>query len=262
MRYRSGPRALWLVRHGQSEGNVARDAADRDGLERVELPVRDADVPLSDLGRRQAEAFGHWLGEQPRERQPTTVLCSPYLRARQTARRILTSAGGDLARLEVDVDERLRDREMGVLTDLTWNGITALHAEEADRARRLGRYYHRPPGGESWADMTLRLRSVLADVALHLADERVLVVGHDVPIQLVRAIVEGLDEKELVALATGTAYANCGLTAFERTTFDDGSQGYDRVAYNWTAPVESEGEPATEEPDERAPGGELGTATG
>jgi probable phosphoglycerate mutase len=54
------PRALWLVRHGQSEGNVIRAAAARDA-EVLEIAARDMDVPLSDLGRRQATAFGTWL---------------------------------------------------------------------------------------------------------------------------------------------------------------------------------------------------------
>ncbi len=27
--WRSGPAALWLVRHGQSEGNIVRDGAER-----------------------------------------------------------------------------------------------------------------------------------------------------------------------------------------------------------------------------------------
>jgi 2,3-bisphosphoglycerate-dependent phosphoglycerate mutase len=162
----------------------------------------------------------------------------------ETTRHVLDAAGGDVAALAVETDERLRDRETGVWDLLTWRGITARYPEEAERAVRLGRYYHRPPGGESWADVVLRLRAVLADLARDLADERVLLVLHDVPIQLVRAVVEGLDERATVELVTGTAYANCALTAFER-----GPDGYALDVYNHTVPVEEQGEPATEARD-------------
>ena len=55
------PNALALVRHGESAGNVARDAAERDEAGRIEIADRDMDVPLSDRGARQAHALGQWL---------------------------------------------------------------------------------------------------------------------------------------------------------------------------------------------------------
>ena len=48
------PRTLWIVRHGQSAGNVARDAAEAAGLPVIDIAERDIDTPLSELGRRQA----------------------------------------------------------------------------------------------------------------------------------------------------------------------------------------------------------------
>ena len=48
--------AFWLLRHGQSLGNVANDAARAGQLERLDLAQRDMDVPLSDLGVEQATA--------------------------------------------------------------------------------------------------------------------------------------------------------------------------------------------------------------
>src|SRR5690348_5704881 len=111
MRPRPGPGSLWFVRHGQSEGNVLREAADAQGLEAVELPTRDNDVPLSELGRRQASAFGRWLAECPPEQRPTAVLVSPYVRTQQTADAIVAAAGDALQLRRRELDERLRDRE-------------------------------------------------------------------------------------------------------------------------------------------------------
>ena len=56
------PERLYLVRHGQSQGNIARDAAHEAGLSVIDLQTRDVDVPLSELGHRQASAAGHWFG--------------------------------------------------------------------------------------------------------------------------------------------------------------------------------------------------------
>src|SRR5437868_409345 len=80
------PATLWIVRHGQSAGNVARDAAMSAGLDRIALDVRDVDVPLSQLGETQAAALGAWFAAMPEDERPEAVLTSPYLRARQTAR--------------------------------------------------------------------------------------------------------------------------------------------------------------------------------
>ena len=55
------PQTLWIVRHGQSAGNVARDAAELGGLAAIDIADRDVDVPLSPLGEQQADALGDWF---------------------------------------------------------------------------------------------------------------------------------------------------------------------------------------------------------
>src|SRR3982751_5728310 len=100
------PERLWLVRHGQSHGNVARDAADEAGAHEIDIDVRDVDVPLSDLGREQAIAAGHWFAALPRDERPEIILSSPYLRARQTAEIVCKEgalAGGPVRTI---IDER------------------------------------------------------------------------------------------------------------------------------------------------------------
>ncbi|GGK33401.1 hypothetical protein GCM10010124_27690 [Pilimelia terevasa] len=138
---------LGVVRHGQSAGNVAAAAAEEAGHEAIDLAERDADVPLSTLGREQAAAVARWLGDLPPERTPQLAVVSPYLRTRQTADLALADAD-----LPVAYDERLRDRELGVLDLLTATGVRARLPGEEERRRRLGKFYYRPPGGESWAD--------------------------------------------------------------------------------------------------------------
>ena len=87
------PQQLWIVRHGQSAGNVARDSAEAARLPLIDIAARDIDVPLSPLGEQQSIALGQWFGRLPRAAQPNVVLCSPYVRARSTARLALEAAG-------------------------------------------------------------------------------------------------------------------------------------------------------------------------
>ena len=169
------PERLWLVRHGQSHGNVARDAAHEAGLPVIDLELRDVDVPLSELGHRQAEATGRWFAALPEGDKPEVILSSPYVRSRQTAEAICEAGGLAGGAKPTVLDERLREREFGVFDGLTTMGIRQKYPEEASHRSKMGKFYHRPPGGESWADVILRLRSMLNTINLHYADKRVLV---------------------------------------------------------------------------------------
>jgi broad specificity phosphatase PhoE len=206
-----GPSELILVRHGESVGNVEREQAEAEGAEVIPIEWRDADTPLSDHGARQADAFGRWLAEQP---VPAAVWCSPYRRAHDTAQHALEAAG--LA-LPLRVDERLRDRELGILDRLTTHGVASRYPTEADRKRELGKFYYRPPGGESWVDVALRVRSFLRDLA---TDGTVLVCSHDAVIFLFRYVLQGLEERTLLTLANRESVPNASVTRFARSGTD------------------------------------------
>lgn len=204
---------LLLVRHGESTANVAREQAELSGAEQIAVEARDADVGLSELGQRQASALGAWLSLQPGP-PIDAVWSSPYRRARDTAALATSQLG-----LAVRVDERLRDKELGVLDTLTSVGIRNRFPDEAARRRWVGKFYYRAPGGESWADVALRVRSVLADIARSGA-QRPLVVCHDAVVMLFRYVCEGLDETTVVQLARQDPVGN---TAITRLVGDAGS---------------------------------------
>ena len=243
------PERLWIVRHGQSQGNVARDKARAEGLSMIDLDIRDVDVPLSELGHLQAQAAGHWFASLPEGERPEVIISSPYLRARQTAEAICNAgalAGGPAKSV---IDERLREREFGVFDRLTHKGIAEKFPEEAEHRRRLGKFYHRAPGGESWADVILRLRSVLNTINLHYADRRVLVVCHQVVVLCFRYILEELEEAQILAIDKEAHILNCGICAFD---FEPGPTGIcvPRLdIWNQGAPLDFDGAPKTSEPD-------------
>jgi 2,3-bisphosphoglycerate-dependent phosphoglycerate mutase len=240
------PSRLWIVRHGESLGNVARDAAMAGDLARIDIAERDVDVPLSPLGEEQARSVGRWFGSLAPDARPERILASPYRRARQTAELIAAEAG---LRLDVAVDERLREKEFGVLDRLTAKGIRDLYPEQAEFRQVLGKFYHRPPGGESWCDVVLRLRSLMDTVGLHHADRRVLVVCHQVVVLCLRYIVETLDEEEILAIDREGDVANGAVTEYEADGSDDGAARPVLKRYNFVAPLEAEDTPVTAEPD-------------
>ncbi|GAA3755947.1 histidine phosphatase family protein [Micromonospora maritima] len=201
--------SLWIVRHGESTANVAATAAETSGAELIDLTHRDADVPLSPTGEEQARATGRWLAGLPEGRRPDVAVVSPYLRAVRTAELALAGTGVPMSR-----DERLRDRELGILDGLTGHGVRKRYPEEAQRRARLGKFYYRPPGGESWTDVALRLRALLGDLRRDHEGGHVLLFGHDALVFLLRYLVEGLTEEELMALTREQVIANCSVTGW------------------------------------------------
>jgi len=243
------PSRLWVVRHGQSAGNVARDAAHAEGMLRIDLALRDVDVQLSDLGERQAQALGRWFADGEGHDRPDVILTSTYVRARETAR-LFREAGGCAPDEPICGDERLREKEFGILDGLTTAGILATEPQQAEFRRLLGKFYHRPPGGESWCDVIFRLRSLLDTVSLHYHGRRVMIVAHQVVVLCLRYIIENLTEQEILAIDAEADVANCSVTeyVFDPSAGKDG--GLKLVRYNVTAPmVEDPAAQVTSEPD-------------
>jgi ribonuclease H / adenosylcobalamin/alpha-ribazole phosphatase len=242
------PAQLWIVRHGQSAGNVARDAAHEAELDRIALDGRDVDVPLSVLGERQAEALGRWFSKEHIEKRPDVLISSPYLRAIATAKHF-RAAGGAEADEPICSDERLREKEFGILDGLTTMGVAGAFPDQAEFRRILGKFYHRPPGGESWCDVILRLRSLMDTVSIHYAERRVMIFAHQVVVLCLRYIIENLDEAEILAIDRQADVANCAITEyrFDPSVGKGGNLILSR--YNVTAPMEQEDTPVTHAPD-------------
>lgn len=126
---------LHLVRHGETPGNAER---------RYQKP----EVPLSDLGRAQATAVAETLAASATS--ATLILASDYARTRETADIIA-------ARLALPIVEEplLRERNFGVARG-------RLYAEFDEETRASWRSPHvRIEGGESWADVFVRVEALL-----------------------------------------------------------------------------------------------------
>ena len=225
---------LVLARHGESLGNVAALQADVAGAELIVVGQRDPDVPLSPVGVDQARALGAGLAPLLGDGTQVAVWSSPYVRALHTAQLAVEAAG---ASVPVVFDERLRDRELGVLDLLTREGVGRRYPLEAQRRQWLGKFYHRPPGGESWADVALRLRSFLSDLPTATAADRVVLVVHDSVVMLVRYILEGLDEHTVLQIGAAEPVRNASITVLELADGHGGGWNATTTSRTWSTTV-------------------------
>jgi len=236
---RRGPRQLVLVRHGESCANLADAEAIRRGAERLDLDDRDADVELSETGRRQADALRLWLAEQADpELRPDTVLSSPYRRAAETAERATADLG-----VELILDERLRERDLGVFDGLTGAGIRAAYPEEAERRRKLGKFYYQPPQGESWCDVVFRIRALFTDLREACDAQTVWMFSHQAVIMSFRYVLEGLTEHQLLEADASLRIGNATLSHYRR-----GDEGFELVTFADTTAVDQYADATYESP--------------
>jgi broad specificity phosphatase PhoE len=169
------------------------------------------DVSLTDNGVAQSIAAGRWFKFQPVK--PTLIVASPYLRTTESARLIADYA--KISEITTLTDERIRERELGLFDRLTKRGAMERFPEECAARERNGKFYYRPPGGESWCDVALRVRHFWRDICLHHAGERVLIVTHEVVIRVFRYVVENLNEQEILAIDKASDIDNGGISLYQ-----------------------------------------------
>jgi broad specificity phosphatase PhoE len=138
------PEKIILVRHGQSQGNVDLNIYE-------EIP--DFAVKLTPLGHEQAKNVGLELAKIPGNFH---FYVSSYHRTRQTFKEIITAF--DKKRYTWIEESRLREQEWSH-GPATVNAVKSFSLEKERAA--IGSFYYRFPGGESCADVELRIASFL-----------------------------------------------------------------------------------------------------
>ncbi|MCP3939733.1 MAG: histidine phosphatase family protein [Actinomycetia bacterium] len=148
---------LTLVRHGRTAANAAGVLQGR------------VDNPLDEVGEAQALAVGRSIGTESIDH----VVCSPLLRARQTAQAITDRSGVDMV-----LDDRFVELDYGVYDSIPLSDLPAdVWAQWIDDPGFT------PPGGESLLDLRRRVWSALEDLTQVAVDSHVVVVCHTSPIK-------------------------------------------------------------------------------
>jgi broad specificity phosphatase PhoE len=223
------PRSKWpallvIMRHATTEANLKRLYQDDDI---VVNETRDADAHLTEAGREEARRTGRHLNQYGKF---DVLYVSPYVRTRETAAILLEQLQ---AAPPLVLEERIREKEFGVLEGMSRGARRKFFPEEMDRRGKVGKYYYRPPGGESYPDVNLRLHSFLGTLVREHAGRRVLVVTHSVVVLLFRRLLERLEEKEVLELDRHHEVKNASLLVYELGARDGREGVLVRKAWNF-----------------------------
>jgi 2,3-bisphosphoglycerate-dependent phosphoglycerate mutase len=180
-----------LVRHGQSQGNAERRFGGH------------SPTPLSELGRRQAEATALALAAEG----VTALYSSDLPRAVETAEPLARATG-----LVIRQTAALRERGVGLLEGLTFEEAAEAHPEEYAALLRRD-FEHVLAGGESYRQLLDRAAAEL-DAAVELdRGGTVAVFSHTGTICILALHLMGaLDAPHLKPVWLSSS--NCGVTRF------------------------------------------------
>lgn len=186
------PTRLYLVRHGQSDGN----AEGRFG--------GHGPTPLSELGIDQAERTAKVLARE----KVDVIYSSDLLRAVQTAEPL-----AELLGLKVNATAEFRERHVGVLEGLTFDESKDAHPKDyyALINRNIN---HVIAGGESYRHLLRRATAKLHDILRTHAGEKVVIFSHTgaicyLTLHLLGAIHRGTTQTPWLITS------NCGINRFE-----------------------------------------------
>eukprot|EP01114_Cavostelium_apophysatum_P015243 TRINITY_DN4111_c0_g1_i3.p1 TRINITY_DN4111_c0_g1~~TRINITY_DN4111_c0_g1_i3.p1 ORF type:complete len:281 (-),score=35.14 TRINITY_DN4111_c0_g1_i3:28-870(-) len=181
------PVDIVLVRHGESELNLAHTY---EYLWTDEFSRREHfNYKLTDKGREQSHIAGEWIKENV---TPTFdhYFCSNYLRAQETAAIL------NFPNAKWDADFYLREQDKGILSNLS-------HSEREREMEKLGlarlkkdMFYIAAPGGESIANVCLRVDQVINQWRSHCSGQRIIAVVHESIMLAFRVRLEGMSQAQ------------------------------------------------------------------
>ncbi len=168
--FNPSPRTIYLVRHGETQGNIDDKAQGH------------LDVPLTETGKLQAKAVAERLSDIEFD----AVYSSDLQRAVDTAEAITAQH----PELQIQTRSQLREYHFGDYEDMPWDEVSNTDPEFYQRWKNLGtRLDVKFPGGESMRDAWERVGGFLSEIlAEHRqGNETILIVGHGGSLQAVLA---------------------------------------------------------------------------
>lgn len=166
------PIDLVLVRHGESEGNVANRlsrSGDHSAFSDEFRKRHSSQWRLTDRGIKQARAASKWIKKNLGRFDRYYV--SEYIRAKETAYLL------NLPAAKWYVEFYLRERDWGQLDVMSEEDRVKKFSEEMIRRLR-DPFLWAPPGGETMVDVCLRVDRILNTLHRECSDKRVIIVCH------------------------------------------------------------------------------------
>jgi 2,3-bisphosphoglycerate-dependent phosphoglycerate mutase len=168
---------IYLVRHGQSLGNIDTQAY---------FDHHDHDIPLTETGRQQAKDVGVRLSALIEDR-PFRIIHSPFLRAAHTASIIDQQCvlSGKYGKVSENV----------LLYERSWGNLREIVESEKLNHNMHFNFFYRPVSGESFADTYLRVVAFFQELRQDLCKDETIIVAHGEWIRLACMYLRGYTVK-------------------------------------------------------------------
>lgn len=216
--------ALFFLRHAESTGN--KMSAD----ERALSKTHNRDFPLTAKGREQARIVGEYLEEKFGTKQFNWVFESDFIRSRETLDIVLSQLS--MRPKMRYTDARLNEKWDGIFHELTKAEIEERYPEQLRLKERAGNYFYCAPGGESFPDVELRIRSFLDEYQQRIFfAKNTLIVGHGRWFLALQRLLLDQSEQEMMKLYNQPV-ENCSLTIFES------AQKKPKVVIPWSGKID------------------------
>lgn len=181
-----GQTDLYLVRHGQTAGNVGR------------LFIGVTDIPLDETGERQARELGQRFSTIPLD----AIVTSPLLRARRTAEEI-----GKVTGIEPVIVPGLSEMDFGEAEGLSYQQVIEQFPELKDDLATISNMDMAYPGGESRRAFVERITAAFLGVIERYEGQRVAAVAHGGVIGTLYATLHATPDPDMRRYAV----ANCSI---------------------------------------------------
>jgi len=227
------PIDLVLVRHGESEGNLAQQLSKQgdDSLWTDDFQRRHTSrYRLTELGVEQAESAGAWIKSNIGQ-SFDRYYCSEYVRAMETAS-ILNFENAQWL-----LEFFLREQDRGVLGS-TSHMKREKNYKQLMEKKKYDAFYWTPPGGESVATACLRVEKFLTTLRSSCSGFRVLVVCHGNIMVGFRVRLERMSQVLYEDWQKGKSpkqkFHNCQILHYSRRNPETGRVG---TSINWVRSI-------------------------
>ncbi|MBN1313409.1 MAG: histidine phosphatase family protein [Anaerolineae bacterium] len=176
---------LVLIRHGKTDWNL-------EGRYQGQ-----ADQPLNELGRSQAEKLAEQLAGQTFE----AIYSSDLRRAQETARYLAEKVG-----LQVQLETRLREVNQGEWEGMLVGDIAANYPNEWEMLQR-DPVHARPPGGESAAELSTRIWEAVDEISARHTAGPVVIVSHGLALAAILCRVRNLPLSRIFRLVPDNTHS-------------------------------------------------------
>lgn len=186
------PIDLVLVRHGQSEGNIAEDHQNHPQYQDFFQHRHNASLQLTDLGIKQSQLAGQWIKDN----------ISPFFHRYYTSeylRALATAAHLDLPGARWYRELYLRERDHGLFDRLSDQERESQYPDDW-RLKQLDPLLWTPPRGWSIADLCLRIDRVLDTLHRECSNMKVIIVCHGEVMWAFRLRLDRLTHQEYLTI--------------------------------------------------------------